>query len=68
MNAGRVPSAQDILTWMDGEHQKVNGNYLNLHSKLQAFKIENVFDIMEIKACFLTIIRNLRCNGATMLH
>ena len=67
-NAGRVPSAQEILTWMDGEIQDIDGNYLDSHSELQAFGIEDAFDIMEMEVCFLATIGNLGRGGATRLR
>ena len=59
--------AQEILTWINGELQDIDGNYVDSHSELQAFGIEDAFNIMEMEVCFLTTIGNLRRSGATQL-
>ena len=67
-NAGRVPSACEILTWMDAEHPQVHSHCADSYSDLLAFGIEDAFDIMETEVCFLATFGDLGHDGATLLR
>jgi hypothetical protein len=68
VETGRVPSAHDILTWMDAEHAEVDGFYLNSYSDFQTFGIEDTFDIMEKEVCYLATFGPLGRGGALKLR
>lgn len=66
--AGRVPSAYEILTWMDLEHPIEERNYVDSRSDFETFGIDDAFDIMEWEVCYLSTFGTLGHDGATLLR
>jgi len=66
--AGRVPSAHEILTWMDAEHPDLFSKHIDSYSEFEAFGIDDAFNIMETDALFLATFGNLGHDGATLLR
>ena len=66
--AGRVPSAIEILTWMDLEHPEEDGDYIDSSSDFKTFGIDDAFDIMEREICYLSTFGNLGHSGTTLLR
>ena len=67
-STGRVPSAHDVLAWIEFDHGDVDGPYLDSYSEFEAFGIHDAFDIMETEVCYLATIGNLGRGGAIRLR
>lgn len=65
---GRVPSSYEILTWMDSEHDNVDGFYLDSYSDFETFGVNDALDIMENEVCHLATFGHLGQDGATRLR
>jgi hypothetical protein len=67
-HTGRAPTVRELLTLMDGERPMLDGSYMDAHSDLIDFGLEDAFDVYSLEDCFLATFGCLGREGARSLH